>query len=282
MPRARPAPAPSWSRPRASCSCATGTSPRRSTRSPTPPAIRRARCTRTSPARTSCAWPCSMRCSPSGAAQIVAAVAGRKRFAGKLAAFEKWATQALGDEGLDHARDRVRQPGARQPRAADRVRRAGRCDPLGHRAGAQGRCPGGRRIAAAACRRTGHHGAQRRARPGGATGVRPGRVGAHADQHDPGGRRPADPATGGPPAAACGQASASGSSTTSDRVGRLACRPGRRRRLQRAGQRRALATRHAQQDPLGALVGRHRADHLRLRRAARPRPADRRRRPACQ
>ena len=33
------------------------------------------------------------------AAQIAAAVAGRKRFAGKLAAFEKWATQALGDEG---------------------------------------------------------------------------------------------------------------------------------------------------------------------------------------
>jgi AcrR family transcriptional regulator len=33
------------------------------------------------------------------AAQIAVAVAGRKRFAGKLAAFEKWATQALGDEG---------------------------------------------------------------------------------------------------------------------------------------------------------------------------------------
>jgi AcrR family transcriptional regulator len=33
------------------------------------------------------------------AAQIAVAVAGRKRFAGKLAAFEKWATDALGDEG---------------------------------------------------------------------------------------------------------------------------------------------------------------------------------------
>src|SRR5581483_9290125 len=33
------------------------------------------------------------------AAQIVAAMAGRPRFAGKLAAFEKWAGEVLGDAG---------------------------------------------------------------------------------------------------------------------------------------------------------------------------------------
>jgi AcrR family transcriptional regulator len=33
------------------------------------------------------------------AGEIALAVAGRKRFAGKLAAFENWATHALGDEG---------------------------------------------------------------------------------------------------------------------------------------------------------------------------------------